>query len=107
MYREIRGLFTLVPGQGSYSIVAEGAARGLLSTAEEETVFAVPSTGSFIPKAGFTVLAPTPAPSPINTIPPSPSLSFTTWRGRIWHQKSVFIATSLFLFFPLASDLGD
>jgi hypothetical protein len=57
----VHGLFVLVPGEGSYWIVAEGPSRGFLSPTEDSRAFTVSSNGSFFPVAHF--IGPTPTPS--------------------------------------------
>jgi hypothetical protein len=59
--QEIRGLYTLVPGEGSYSIVAEGPERGFLGPTEDNNTFEVSSNGSFFNVAYFIQIQPTPA----------------------------------------------
>jgi hypothetical protein len=67
---EIRGLYTLVAGEGSDSLVAEGRERGFLGPTEDNNTFEVSSNGSFFPVAYF--IGPTPAATPT----PSPSEAF-------------------------------
>jgi hypothetical protein len=74
--QEIWGLCTLVPGNGSYSIVAEGRERGFLGPTEDNNTFDVLSTGSFFEVAYFIKIPPTPTPTPRPTA--SPSDAFAT-----------------------------
>jgi hypothetical protein len=61
---DVQGLLTSVPGEGSYSIVAEGPSRGFLGPTEDDNVFPVSPNGSFFPAAYFTAIASTPRPTP-------------------------------------------
>jgi hypothetical protein len=93
--RVIRGLFTSVPGEGSYSIVADGPVSGLLVPSADERVFQVSSTGSFFPQAYFIIpssrtrsqsAAQTPLPSPTS------SLCFTRAANHI-RKRSLILET--------------
>jgi hypothetical protein len=58
---DVRSLFALVPDEESYSIFAEGGSQsGFLGPSQESNVFAVGSSGSFVPVAYFNAIASTP-----------------------------------------------
>jgi hypothetical protein len=63
-FGEIRGLFTLVPDAGSYSIIAEGGVTGFLGPSASETGFDVSSTVSFFQEAYFIESTPMPSVTP-------------------------------------------
>jgi hypothetical protein len=73
VFGEIRGLLTLVPGAGSYSIVAEGPSRGFLCLPEGSMTFPVSLSASFFPTAYFTFIPATPSPTSGPTPTPSPA----------------------------------
>jgi hypothetical protein len=90
-----RGLFTLVPGEGLHSILADGPASGFLVPSDGETSFPVSSHGSFFPQAYFRPLHRTPRP----TTSPSPSAYFTRSANDLRKRRSLLVATGWFLFF--------
>jgi hypothetical protein len=105
--RGVVGLFALVPGAGSRSIIAEGPARGFLSPAEGATAFDVVLPRSFFTEAYFTFIGGTPEPTstPAGTSTPArtPSASMSSWFTLSVRQlrtcPSFFVATGWFLFF--------
>jgi hypothetical protein len=92
-FRDIHGLFTLVPGEGQYTIIADGGVRGFLGPADADAVFRVSGSGSFFSHAYLNVIART---LPLTATPTS---YFTIWSiNPAWNFRSVFVATGLFLF---------
>jgi hypothetical protein len=111
--QEIHGLFTLVPGDGLYSIVAEGPERGFLGPSEGATGFQVETGGSAFPQAYLTLITPTVSHSAISTESPSatatesrsvisieePSSYFTSPANHIGKPRCTIFASSWFLLF--------
>jgi hypothetical protein len=91
MSRRIGGLFSLVAGPGSYSIVAEGSKRGFLGPSEGEISFEVSASTFFFPHGYFTFIAATES---------RPATSrFTQWEDQIRWHRSVLVSMGSFLFF--------
>jgi hypothetical protein len=74
-------LYTLLPGAGSYSIVAEGPERGFLGPTRNNNTFDVSSNGSFVEVAYFIKIPPTPPPTATST------RAFTVAPLRIWSRR--------------------
>jgi hypothetical protein len=96
LFGDIRGLFALVPAEGPYSIIADGAVRGflLLGPSEGENTFQIPGTasGMSVSHAYFNYITPT------STASPTPTHFFTIWETQTWKRSSIFLATGWFLF---------
>jgi hypothetical protein len=89
MYETTRGLFILVPEEGTYSIVAEGSSRGFLGPSESEYAFMASSSGTFVSSAYFTSISATatasdPARTSPNATPHAPSPSANPVLTQTW-----------------------
>jgi hypothetical protein len=67
VYGDIRSLLILVPGAGSYSILADGPFTGYLSPTRSIDPFSVAPNGSFFSVGYFMAPSPKPTPSPKGT----------------------------------------
>jgi hypothetical protein len=90
--RPIRGLFTLVPGAGSYSIVVEGTLGGLIAPTPGAGPFPVSSNGSFFSVASFVVPTRTPTPTRSLTHSPTPTRSPTSTPSVAFTESALLIS---------------